>query len=58
MLPDPLVTSWTTNGAPWLVSTPRNAGEGDPEYVARHEALVRVLQAEYPPDAGSEQKNY
>lgn len=58
MLPDPLTTTWTSGGLAKGVTTPRESGEGDGPYVTRHEALVRVLQAAYPVDAGSEQKNY
>lgn len=58
MLPDPLVSSWTSNGLPKSVTTPRNTNEGDNDYKVRHEALVRVLAAEYAPDGGVISKNY
>ena len=57
-LPDPLESDWLYGGLQQSVSTPRNTGEDDGDWVARHEATVRALKQALPPDAGSETQNY
>lgn len=60
MLPNPLVTTWTS-GAGVLhrkVETPQNPGEDDATYLARHQALVRVMMDGEQVDEGSIYNNW
>lgn len=48
--PEPKVTTWDHDGFSLTIITPKNDDETDDEWEARHEADVRMMQEDFPPN--------
>jgi hypothetical protein len=45
-----LTSSWRSKKTTQTVTTPRNAGESDADFAKRHNDIVTLQQAAWPPD--------